>query len=125
MLEYRVEARRIDAQSSVARTKQAEIVLDTCLAGRSDAFNPAELLLAAGRIGQLRAAVLGANDGIVSTAGLIVGVASASTNSSEVLIAGVAGLVAGTMSMAAGVTFWGAFAMALTAGIGALVGTAV
>ena len=54
------------------------------------------------RIGWLRAAVLGANDGIVSTASLIVGVAAASAASSEVLIAGVAGLVAGAMSMAAG-----------------------
>ena len=54
------------------------------------------------RIGWLRAAVLGANDGIVSTASLIVGVASAAANPSEVLIAGVAGLVAGAMSMAAG-----------------------
>jgi vacuolar iron transporter family protein len=54
------------------------------------------------RIGWLRAAVLGANDGIVSTASLIVGVAAASANSSEVLLAGVAGLVAGAMSMAAG-----------------------
>jgi VIT1/CCC1 family predicted Fe2+/Mn2+ transporter len=54
------------------------------------------------RIGWLRAAVLGANDGIVSTASLIVGVAAASVASSEVLIAGVAGLVAGAMSMAAG-----------------------
>jgi VIT1/CCC1 family predicted Fe2+/Mn2+ transporter len=54
------------------------------------------------RIGWLRAAVLGANDGIVSTASLIVGVASASAGSSEVLVAGVAGLVAGAMSMAAG-----------------------
>ena len=54
------------------------------------------------RIGWLRAAVLGANDGIVSTASLIVGVAAASSARSEVLIAGVAGLVAGAMSMAAG-----------------------
>jgi VIT1/CCC1 family predicted Fe2+/Mn2+ transporter len=54
------------------------------------------------RIGWLRAAVLGANDGIVSTASLIVGVAAASTNTSEVLLAGTAGLVAGAMSMAAG-----------------------
>ena len=54
------------------------------------------------RLGWLRAAVLGANDGIVSTASLIVGVAAASTATSEVLIAGVAGLVAGAMSMAAG-----------------------
>ncbi|HCT5211401.1 TPA: VIT family protein, partial [Enterobacter hormaechei] len=49
-----------------------------------------------------RAAVLGANDGIVSTASLVLGVASAQTGSSGVLIAGVAGLVAGAMSMAAG-----------------------
>jgi len=54
------------------------------------------------RIGWLRAAVLGANDGIVSTASLIVGVASAAAGSKEVLVAGVAGLVAGAMSMAAG-----------------------
>jgi vacuolar iron transporter family protein len=54
------------------------------------------------RIGWLRAAVLGANDGIVSTASLIVGVAAAAATWNEVLIAGVAGLVAGAMSMAAG-----------------------
>src|SRR5690606_30329136 len=54
------------------------------------------------RIGWLRAAVLGANDGIVSTASLIVGVAAASASTSEVLVAGIAGLVAGAMSMAAG-----------------------
>ena len=54
------------------------------------------------RIGWLRAAVLGANDGIVSTASLIVGVAAAETTRSNILIAGVAGLVAGAMSMAAG-----------------------
>ena len=54
------------------------------------------------RIGWLRAAVLGANDGIISTASLIVGVAAATASQSEVLIAGVAGLVAGAMSMAAG-----------------------
>ncbi|MEQ1754402.1 MAG: VIT family protein [Micropepsaceae bacterium] len=54
------------------------------------------------RIGWLRAAVLGANDGIVSTASLIVGVASSSASQGEVLVAGVAGLVAGAMSMAAG-----------------------
>src|SRR5512141_366334 len=54
------------------------------------------------RIGWLRAAVLGANDGIVSTASLIVGVAAAAVTPKEVLIAGVAGLVAGAMSMAAG-----------------------
>jgi len=54
------------------------------------------------RIGWLRAAVLGANDGIVSTSSLIVGVAAASADRSGILIAGVAGLVAGAMSMAAG-----------------------
>lgn len=54
------------------------------------------------RIGWLRAAVLGANDGIVSTASLIIGVAAASTSHDSILIAGVAGLVAGAMSMAAG-----------------------
>ena len=54
------------------------------------------------RIGWLRAAVLGANDGIVSTASLVVGVAAASAGRSSVLVAGVAGLVAGAMSMAAG-----------------------
>jgi VIT1/CCC1 family predicted Fe2+/Mn2+ transporter len=54
------------------------------------------------RIGWLRAAVLGANDGIISTASLIVGVAAAATTQNEVLLAGVAGLVAGAMSMAAG-----------------------
>ena len=54
------------------------------------------------RVGWLRAAVLGANDGIVSTASLIVGVASANAQTSDVMIAGVAGLVAGAMSMAAG-----------------------
>lgn len=54
------------------------------------------------RIGWLRAAVLGANDGIVSTSSLVVGVASAGSGKPEVLIAGLAGLVAGAMSMAAG-----------------------
>ncbi len=54
------------------------------------------------RIGWLRASVLGANDGIVSTASLIVGVAAAEASRSSVLLAGIAGLVAGAMSMAAG-----------------------
>ena len=54
------------------------------------------------RIGWLRVAVLGANDGILSTASLIVGVAAAAATQNEVLVAGVAGLVAGAMSMAAG-----------------------
>ena len=54
------------------------------------------------RVGWLRAAVLGANDGIVSTASLIVGVAAAESSRGSVLVAGIAGLVAGAMSMAAG-----------------------
>ena len=54
------------------------------------------------RVGWLRAAVLGANDGIVSTSSLIIGVAAASTAHANILLAGVAGLVAGAMSMAAG-----------------------
>ena len=54
------------------------------------------------RIGWLRAAVLGANDGIVSTASLVLGVAAAHATHSNVMIAGIAGLVAGAMSMAAG-----------------------
>src|SRR5512139_3794336 len=55
-----------------------------------------------GRISWLRAAVLGANDGIVSTASLVLGVAAAHATHSNILITGVAGLVAGAMSMAAG-----------------------
>ena len=54
------------------------------------------------RIGWLRAAVLGANDGIVSTASLIVGVAATAAGQAEIMTAGIAGLVAGAMSMAAG-----------------------
>lgn len=54
------------------------------------------------RIGWLRAAVLGANDGIISTASLVLGVAAAAVSQSEVLLTGLAGLVAGAMSMAAG-----------------------
>jgi VIT1/CCC1 family predicted Fe2+/Mn2+ transporter len=57
---------------------------------------------AASRIGWLRAAILGANDGIVSTASLIAGVAAAGASASSILITGTAGLVAGAMSMAAG-----------------------
>ena len=56
----------------------------------------------ASRVGWLRAAVMGANDGIVSTASLIIGVAAAAASQSDILIAGVAGMVAGAMSMAAG-----------------------
>ena len=55
-----------------------------------------------GRVGWLRAAVLGANDGILSTASLVLGVAAAHATHSNVVVAGVAGLVAGAMSMAAG-----------------------
>lgn len=55
-----------------------------------------------GRVGWLRAAVLGANDGILSTASLVVGVATAHGTHNSILVAGVAGLVAGSMSMAAG-----------------------
>lgn len=55
-----------------------------------------------GTVGWLRAAVLGANDGIVSTASLVLGIASAGTPSSGILLAGIAGLVAGAMSMATG-----------------------
>jgi VIT1/CCC1 family predicted Fe2+/Mn2+ transporter len=55
-----------------------------------------------GRIGWLRAAVLGANDGILSTSSLVLGVAAAHATHSNVLVAGIAGLVAGAMSMAAG-----------------------
>ena len=54
------------------------------------------------RIGWLRASVLGANDGIVSTASLMVGVAAANSSQSQILLTGIAGLVAGAMSMAAG-----------------------
>lgn len=54
------------------------------------------------RIGWLRAAVLGANDGIVSTASLVIGVAAAKATQADVMVAGIAGLVAGAMSMAAG-----------------------
>ena len=55
-----------------------------------------------GRLNALRAAVLGANDGIVSTAGLVMGVAGATSEQAAVVTAGVAGLVAGALSMAAG-----------------------
>jgi VIT1/CCC1 family predicted Fe2+/Mn2+ transporter len=55
-----------------------------------------------GRAGWLRAAVLGANDGIVSTASLVIGVAAAAASRNTVLLAGLAGLVAGATSMAAG-----------------------
>ena len=54
------------------------------------------------RIGWLRASVLGANDGIVSTSSLVIGVAAAGANPQSILLTGIAGLVAGAMSMAAG-----------------------
>ncbi len=66
----------------------------------ADARHPERHLVS--RVGWLRAAVLGANDGIISTASLVVGVAAASTNPTDVVVAGVAGLVAGALSMAAG-----------------------
>lgn len=87
-----------------------------------------------GRIGWLRAAVLGANDGIVSTASLVLGVAAAQATHSNVVVAGVAGLVAGATARVGGapvtvgalrVTFWGALAMGLTAGVGSLFGARV
>jgi VIT1/CCC1 family predicted Fe2+/Mn2+ transporter len=56
----------------------------------------------AARLNWLRAAVLGANDGIVSTAGLVIGVAAATTDTKEIATAGIAGLVAGAVSMALG-----------------------
>src|SRR5689334_25012716 len=56
----------------------------------------------AGRLNWLRAGVLGANDGIISTAGLVMGVAAATTNTTEIATAGFAGLVAGAVSMALG-----------------------
>ena len=55
-----------------------------------------------GRVGWLRAAVLGANDGILSTSSLVLGVAAAHASRGSILVAGIAGLVAGAMSMAAG-----------------------
>ena len=64
---------------------------------------PHDLNLAS-RLNWLRAGVLGSNDGIVSTAGLVVGVAGATSNVGAILIAGLAGLVAGALSMAGGTT---------------------
>jgi VIT1/CCC1 family predicted Fe2+/Mn2+ transporter len=79
-----------------------EIAPSTSIASRRISFMKHREIHRTHRIGWLRAAVLGANDGIVSTASLIVGVAAASASRSSVLVAGVAGLVAGAMSMAAG-----------------------
>ncbi len=85
-----------DSTSSIA-------LLSTCNAGiANNLFVNHHERHRTDRIGWLRAAVLGANDGIVSTASLIVGVAAASALPADILVAGVAGLVAGAMSMAAG-----------------------
>lgn len=75
------------------------VLLNSCLTGGSIMHLERHSIE---RVGWLRAAVLGANDGIVSTASLVLGVASANTSSSGILLAGVAGLVAGAMSMATG-----------------------
>jgi VIT1/CCC1 family predicted Fe2+/Mn2+ transporter len=82
------------------------------------------------RIGWLRAAVLGTNDGIISAASLIIGVASAANDSHEIMVAGFAGMIAkiGGASIFKPtllVAFWGAFAMAITTGNGLLVGQVV
>ena len=81
------------------------------------------------RIGWLRAAVLGVNDGIISTASLMMGVATAAASSHDALVAGIAGLAAGAKAGGADVikpmirvTFWGALAMAMTTGIGTAFG---
>ena len=87
------------------------VVLDGSVKKESDALALDEALLAsqefqrqtmAAKLNWLRAGVLGANDGIVSTAGLVMGVAGATTDSNAILIAGIAGLVAGSISMAGG-----------------------
>jgi VIT1/CCC1 family predicted Fe2+/Mn2+ transporter len=81
-------------------TTEAELPPDAELGPHSD--EPHESGAASSLLNWLRAAVLGANDGIVSTAGLVMGVAGATTNRHTILIAGLAGLVAGALSMAAG-----------------------
>jgi VIT1/CCC1 family predicted Fe2+/Mn2+ transporter len=87
------------------------VVFDGSVKKQSDALALDEALLAsqefqrqtmAAKLNWLRAGVLGANDGIVSTAGLVMGVAGATTDSNAILIAGIAGLVAGSISMAGG-----------------------
>ena len=79
--------------------KQSKVVqLDEKLLA-SQEFQRSEM---AARLNWLRAGVLGANDGIVSTAGLVMGVAAATTNSGAILVSGIAGLVAGSISMAGG-----------------------
>src|ERR1035441_2594196 len=76
------------------------------------------------RVGWLRASVLGANDGILSTASLVLGVAAAHATHSNVLVAGVAALVAGAMSMAAGAAH-ATHSNVLVAGVAALVAGAM
>jgi VIT1/CCC1 family predicted Fe2+/Mn2+ transporter len=87
------------------------IVLDVVMPKKQDLNTLDEAVLAsqefqrstmAAKLNWLRAGVLGANDGIVSTAGLVMGVAGATTDSNAILIAGIAGLVAGSISMAGG-----------------------
>jgi hypothetical protein len=83
---------------------------------------------AAGRLNWLRTGVLGANDGIVSVAGLVVGVAGATSARGPIFTAGLAGLVAGAVSMALGEyvsVIGGALGLAFTYGIGHLFGTAI
>ena len=70
--------------------------------GRDKAVVPAKEPHRMGRVGWLRAGVLGANDGLLSTASLVVGVAASGTSRSAILVSGIAGLVGGAMSMAAG-----------------------
>jgi len=86
----------------VRRVAQLGITRHRCRKSGSDEAGPRRQGHRTGRIGWLRAAVLGANDGIVSTASLVVGVAAAGTTRHEILLAGVAGMVAGALSMAAG-----------------------
>lgn len=94
---------------AIVRSAEAPAGRRLCGRGRisADSIGPALSRLhpenhLVARIGWLRAAVLGANDGIVSTASLVVGVAAASAGPSAILLTGVAGLVAGAMSIAAG-----------------------
>jgi len=73
------------------------------------------------RIGWLRAAVLGDNDGLISTSSLVVGVAAADPDHAAILLAAVAGLAAGALRVA----FWGAVAMGCTAAVGRLFGAVI
>ena len=84
------------------RVAQLGISRRRCRESGTEGTSPRRQGHRTGRIGWLRAAVLGANDGIVSTASLVVGVAAAGTTRQEILLAGIAGMVAGALSMAAG-----------------------